>query len=71
MDTKLQQMKQKDAKNLFKLKKFQNVAPRTNTYSRKGFSERSVQPANEENPENHEIKPAVYVEENQQKPSAE
>lgn len=36
VDTKLQQMKQKDTKNLFKLKKFQTVAPRTNTYSKKG-----------------------------------
>jgi len=42
VQTKLQQMKQKDSKNLFKLKKFTSVGPRTNTYSRNGaFSQKS------------------------------
>jgi len=42
VQNKLQQMKQNDSKNLFKLKKFQTVGPRTNSYSRQGiFSEKS------------------------------
>lgn len=49
-------MKQKDSKNLFKLKKFQAVGPRTNTYSRQGiFSEKSqLVNQKEQTPEIHE-----------------
>lgn len=51
VDTKLQQMKQKDTKNLFKLKKFQTVAPRTNTYSKKGAFSQISQLQNLQNSE--------------------
>ena len=71
-------MKQKDSKNLFKLKKFQTVAPRTNTYSKKGaFSEKAQALLNsnnnpneekEENIQNLDLKETVPFEENQEKP---
>ena len=49
------QMQQKDTKNLFKLKKFTNVGPRTNTHTKLGaFVDKSLvlEEQNKKNEEN-------------------